>query len=242
LNFINKILGSSLRFLLPPQCLGCRTIIEDNQHVCSFCWKEIEFISDPMCKDCGFPFEVDAPDTCPNCKNDIGDLELIRSATVYEGLIKKLILRYKNASFHPLAPFFGHQLASTFLKHNIEGDVITCVPSSRKKMFLRGFNPAAQLAQAFHLNLEENPNKPLLILDLLLKVKETPSQMGLDRTTRKSNLEGAFALNPAYDISHKNIIIVDDVVTTGTTLITCAKILKAHGARKIKAVTVSRTK
>jgi ComF family protein len=178
--------------------------------------------------------------TCENCHDKKSPINKIRSCVLYEEIIQRLILKLKNGSWEPIAPFLADLIKKIILTEEFYPHIITCVPLSRLKMFSRGFNQGAIILNQLQKKLGKRFERVHYLPGLLLKIKNTPSQMRLPRGLRLENIQGSFAINPQYDVKGKDILIIDDVVTTGSTLKECAKILKNHGAKKVYAFTVAR--
>lgn len=207
-------------------------------------WQRLQFVAAPNCALCGAPFEHDAGLTlCAPCAAPRGferqlcgpgRLDRVRSALVYDALSAELILQLKYGDRHDLAPTLGGLMVPslTALEPPI-GAVLQPVPLHAKRLRDRRFNQAALLAQA----LSRRSGMPLR-LDLLKRTKATPQQRGLGFAGRRRNLSGAFTASP--QAKGKVIILVDDVLTSGATLLSAARALRKAGVRFVGAVTVAR--
>lgn len=160
----------------------------------------------------------------------------IYSCNYYTKELKKLILSFKNHKDF-LAGEILQELLIEGMKHwNIRGDVITYVPLTRKKEKLRGFNQCKYLGK----KLSEVYNIPLK--NLLYKDKRVKEQKKLTRIERQKNVERAFFVQDSEKVKNKRIILIDDVVTTGFTLLSCANELKKFGAKEVIILTVAQSK
>jgi len=196
---------------------------------CLGCGKEGKYI----CEKCDL-FISEAPDIFLG-----GDLVQVFSAWEYEGLVKKAILGIKYGHAYDII----NELVEKTLKIKEldfpENVVITFVPLFRKKEKERGFNQAEVIARKLGKELG------IKVFTLLEKIKDTKSQTKLDRQERLDNIRGAFRLRSgqAMSVGHRlpDILLVDDVWTSGATMRECAKVLKKAGAKNILGFTLART-
>jgi ComF family protein len=181
-----------------------------------------------MCERCGRPTPV-ATDRCRDCRDrDVGYV-CARSAAVYSGPAREALKAFKLLGERRTARSLAARMAAA--AHEIVGDQVTWVPSTRRGEAERGFVPAEALAR---------PLARLLGLPaarLLSKVRETRDQAGLSRVERRSNLGGAFAATGGVP---GRVILVDDVMTTGATLGACARALRDGGAERVVAAAFAR--
>jgi ComF family protein len=135
----------------------------------------------------------------------------------------------------------GKIMVAAFINHRIPlPDILIPVPLHKRKIRSRGFNQSELLADFLSENLAPGMALPV-IKDALKRKKSTLSQMKIKNyRERRENIRGAFTILKPEEIRRKNILLVDDVATTGATLLECARILKAAGARKISAIVIAR--
>lgn len=157
----------------------------------------------------------------------------------YEDVIRTGIHNFKYKGYKRSSDFFAEEMIKVIERdfENEAPDYVTCVPMTKKKKRLREYNQCEKLlthiAKAF--GYEKTPN-------ILIKTKETPSQVELSGKERLTNLKGAFKVNGKYNLAGKTILLCDDVMTTGITLDECSKTLKKAGAKKVICVTVATKK
>ena len=230
-----------LDWLLPPLCLCCQEPVGGNQTLCPACWKGIHFIAKPYCACCGAPFDVpvEAETLCGECLAFPPVYAKARSAMIYDDASKKLVLSFKhNDRLHPVPGLatWMQRAGSEFLE---QADLIAPVPLHRWRLWMRRYNQAALLA----LELGRLTNKAVGV-DVLLRVRATPIQGHMNREARQKNVAGAFRINPraANKVTGKNIVLVDDVLTTGATVNACASILNKAGAAKVVVLTLAKTR
>lgn len=242
---MRKLLKKLESIIFPNTCLSCHQIISEDGFFCQKHWSELKFISQPKCKICSQPFEYvvfDQELICPNCLKKKPAFDSLFTVFYYNDAIKKIIfdLKYHDQVF--LAKNLAKLLFNQNKKIASDVDFITFVPIHKKRLSSRKYNQSALLAKFFwQLCQKENP-KIRFIPDLLIKVKNTKSQTNLTKIQRQKNLNGAFIFNEKYNLLEgKNILIIDDVVTTGTTLEKCCNILKNKGkTQKIFALTLAK--
>ncbi len=238
--FIKRI----LEIFFPNHCLYCKDIISSNALFCSTCWLKLQFITQPKCKICSYPFETAGSYEslnliCPHCLTKPPSYDKVLTIFHYNQIIGKIIsdLKYRDQTF------ISKKLASflfTKFKLELENiDIATVVPLHKNKIRKRKFNQSALIAKNL---LKHFPQKKLL-LNLIKRSKDTKAQAFLRQKERRKNLKNAFILNENYQnlIKNQTILLIDDVMTTGTTLESCAKILKKHGAKKIIILTIAKT-
>jgi len=178
---------------------------------------------------------------CPNCRDNPPDFERAVSFGEYKEGLRGLIHLLKYESVTPASGPLGEMLAQaiTGLLHGYEGPfpVLVPVPLHNNKRNSRGFNQAELIARAAAKRL---PGKPAVVCDGLVRHRDTISQVGLSREERIENMRDAFRVKHAGSVNGRSVILVDDVMTTGTTLSECARVLKQAGAEKVCAATVAR--
>jgi ComF family protein len=155
----------------------------------------------------------------------------------YTDASKGLILRLKHADRHEGVGAFGKWLARAGAGFLADVDVVTAVPLHRLRLLARLYNQAALLALAL-AEEAQIPTDPMIIE----RVCRTPSQGGLSRRQRRHNVAGAFRVRPGWAprIEGQNVLVVDDVMTTGATVEACARTLKRAGAKDIYVLTLAR--
>ena len=239
---IQPAINFILDYLFPPVCLNCSERVMTQGSFCAKCWLEIDFVSKPYCKICGTLFNISHMENlfCSKCIRKNPDFDQARSIIKFNNRSKKLIHAFKYFDRYELAKIFAkliwYRYASDEIMSNI--DYIVPVPMNRFKRIFRKYNQAQILANEISHFL----NKPVLN-DLLIKLKWTKSQTFLSRKIRETNLIGSIKFNDKYlaKLHKKNILLVDDVMTTGATIQFCSKILKKAGVNKVNVITIAIT-
>lgn len=229
-----------LDFLFPKYCVNCKKF---GDYLCPDCFVRLSFDTKNICLTCGRPSYNGL--THPGCikKNSV---EGSFTALVYGQIVKKLIFQFKyEPHLTGLKSFLGDLFYESLVQYEEFEKVIekfgkelilVPIPLSSKKMRKRGYNQAEILAKELgkKFNLE--------VIDCLNRIKDTRSQVGLNKKERQENIKRAFKLKEKYSANFKNqrVILVDDVLTTGSTFSEAAKVLKHSGVRQVWAVALAK--
>ena len=239
-----KILLILLNIILPKKCICCGKTLKHG-YFCEDCYKnKLEFIREPYCKKCGSKIfvkniSIDKDKLiCLDCLRNTNYFDKSLSVFIYNKTIADTIYLFKMRNGFALSKFFYIFLNKKIKEFNDKIDYIIPVPMSIKKLRKRGYNHTILLIREF----EKNKNYKI-IYDLLDKHKPTADQKNLPYKLRLENVKNSFSVNKKYLdlVKNKNILIIDDVFTTGSTLNECAKTLKRKGATKVFTLTIAKT-
>lgn len=218
---------------LKTACMLCGVLHPDKHALCHLCQLLLVPLG-PACRQCATPL-LDIPEImlCGACIKAAPPLDEIQAPFRFEGAARSLLHAYKFKQQLHLAHTFANELLSVSPKALPQSTVFIPVPLHRTKLCLRGFNQAALLAKllAKHYNAAYSHQ-------LIRKVKSTPAQSALKFDERRHNLKNAFTVK-AY--TYQNIILVDDLITTGHTANEIAALLKQKGARTVSLWCVAKT-
>jgi ComF family protein len=227
--------------IFPPRCLGCAEILypQRGKLFCPICEEKIRFITGDICPTCGtiFPDSPAKSHLCGNCLENEPYFSCARAVFSYETIILDVIHQFKYGNNISV----GAMLASFMADFSFpdvdftDYSLIIPVPLHIKRLRQRGFNQSIILAHALAKKWQISVN-----FSLLRRKKFTLTQTGLHKAERKQNIKGAFEVSDKKNISGKNVILVDDVYTTGATINECAKTLIKAGAQKITVLTLAR--
>jgi len=232
--------------LFPSNCRICRSPLTNVSAlpVCGTCLQKIVPLEGILCSACGekLPgryFERDGGACCGLCHRVPPPFQKAVSYGAYDGALRELIHLFKYQHVRPSAPLLGrlldHAIAGMPLPERL---LVVPVPLSRARQRDRGFNQAEQIARNF---VHCRPRTGIQLSNsALVRTRETASQTGLTRHQRRSNLRGAFAVTHPEMVRERNILVVDDVMTTGTTASECARVLLRAGANQVFVATVAR--
>jgi ComF family protein len=222
-----------LDFALPPRCAVCGTIVGDLHSFCPDCWKKVEFLGNSGCFSCGLPLEGTEQETCARCLAQPPRIARTRAAVAYDDVSRSLAIRLKYGRKVAIARMMARYMAPLV---GVEGErVLVPVPLHRSRLWARGFNQSALVARELsrRLNLRTDPFA-------LRRLRRTPPLKGMSALQRRKTVAGAFRVPDKAAVAGKTVILVDDVLTTGSTAEACAKVLQRAGAARVELVSWAR--
>ena len=234
-----ELLHSAVSLLYPPGCTICRKSIRAGEYLCDQWETKAVRIVAPFCQKCSKPFEGSITNTfaCANCAHRTIYFDAAVAAYRGRGIVRQIIHEFKYGRQIYLRHLVGRWLNSALDDERLRQshfDVIVPVPLHPTRRRERGFNQASLLAELLSAQTSI-PAKPLLE-----RTRYTTTQTALDRSERMENLHNAFRLRKNADVRGLRVLLVDDVLTTGSTLNECARILKRAGAFSVHAATAAR--
>ena len=205
--------------------------------LCPDCWPAVRFLAEPLCPRCGSPLEQVQAEPCGHCQASHSPLQQTRAAMLYDDGSRDLVLHLKHADALAGVPVMARWLQRAGAEQLRPADFLVPVPLHWTRLFKRRYNQSAELARALG-RLSSVKALP----DALARTRRTPSQGGLSRQQRKANVRDAFAVKDRYRerINGANIVLIDDVITTGATLEACGDALLDAGAAQVTAVALAR--
>lgn len=225
-----RLLWVALDGLFPPDCGGCG---KTGVRWCADCRRQVRRPEEPLCPRCG-QSKVSSHAPCSFCAHTSPVAAAVRSWALFEGPVRQALHRIKYRRDLALADALMADVLPYFRSLGWrEVDALIPVPLSSQRLQQRGYNQAALLARPLALGAGV-PLWPRA----LQRVRETRSQVGLNRTERRKNVDGAFRAAP--QVRGRVVVVVDDVATSGATLDACARALLAAGARRVYGFTVAR--
>jgi ComF family protein len=224
-----RLAWTSLDWVYPPRCGGCGSI---GSRFCDHCLQETQIIQPPVCLICGQSLKNGG--TCRNCRQTPPGFVAMRSWALFSGPLRKALHRLKYKRDVALGDTLAQPLIRLLALTGWTIDFVTAVPSGVARRAERGYNQAALLARPIALS----QGMPLK-LEALCKSRETRSQVGLNALERLRNVENAFQANSGY-ARGKRILLVDDVATSGATVMACARVLTQAGAQQVFVLTLAR--
>ncbi len=217
-------LDGLLNFIFPPKCIFCNQIMDAGAelNICGECGKKITFLGDSFISATG----ESSPEGC----------DAAVSVCHYSGIVKHSLVKYK---FHNKPGYyrtFGRLMAKYIFKvtNSTKFDMIISVPLHRERELKRGYNQARLIAKAVAgLTGISECSK------LLVRIRNTDAQSLLDRKSRLVNVQAAFRVTNTEAVKGKSILLIDDILTTGTTVNECGRILKEAGAKTVIAAVIA---
>ena len=222
-----------LDFALPPRCAGCGTIVADVHSFCAECWRLIEFLGEGGCSSCGIPLQATDEGTCAVCLAKPPRIARTRAAVAYDELSRSLAIRLKYGRKVAIARTMARYMAP--LVGRDPDAVLVPVPLHRTRLWRRGFNQSALVARELSriLGIAADPLA-------MQRTRRTPPLKGMSPLQRRKTVAGAFKVRDRSVVSGRTVILVDDVLTTGSTADACARTLKRAGASRIELVSWAR--
>jgi ComF family protein len=232
------MLHAALDLALPRLCAACRAPVE-GQGLCPACWSKLSFISRPYCERLGIPFVYD-PGPGILSMEAIADppaYHRARAAVRFDEISRALVHALKYGDRLDLAPMMGRWLNYAGRELLAEADALVPVPLHWRRRWARRFNQSAMLAAA----ISSTSGLPIAA-EALKRVKPTAQQVGLSRSERAANVQGAFRVPPEGKaaVVGRRLVLVDDVLTSGATVEGCARALLRAGAANVDVLVFAR--
>lgn len=227
--------------LLPPRCHSCRGPLTngDSCQICADCGGQLVPVTSPLCSCCGIPFATEngSDHRCGGCLQNPPPFTAARAPFAYDGPLRDLIHRFK---YHhqvrlrrPLGQLMAHHLTETVAVWQPE--VIVPVPLHPRRLRDRGFNQAILLGTL----LSKTWQIPIA-RTALARTRWTVPQIELHHAEREANVRGAFAVTHPETVAGRRVLLLDDVLTTGSTVAECARVLRRAKAAEVLVIAVAR--
>ena len=231
--FLGRLARIALDFALPPRCAGCGIIVDDVHSFCPDCWKEVDFLGESGCSTCGIPLQATEQKTCGLCLARPPRIQRTRAAVAYGDLARSLAIRLKYGRKVAIARTMARYMAP--LVGEGEDRLLVPVPLHRTRLWGRGFNQSALVAGELSrcLGIEADHSA-------LARTRRTPALKGMSPLQRRKTVAGAFRVRDKRRVAGKTVILVDDVLTTGSTADACARTLKRAGAARVELISWAR--
>ena len=228
-----KLLDWCLGILYPQTCCFCGKVSE--KLICEACKDKVHYVREPRCKKCGKPIRYQEQEFCTDCGRKRFHYEAGRSVWVHTGAVPWSIYQFKYHNRRIFAKFYAEEMYRLYGKKLREWgiDVIVPVPLHPKKKRMRGYNQAEILAKELS-KLSGIPVESHMVK----RIRYTDPQKKLDNRERRKNLNEAFEVNNILQL-YSNVLIIDDIYTTGSTIDTIAKQLLEKCNKKSWFLTIS---
>lgn len=229
---LQRVITSLLRGALAPgSCLACGHVLRGADTLCAGCRQRLEKIPN-ACDYCAEPNPLPGP-VCPRCLRNPPRWQRMRIPFHYRGLVRDYLIRVKFDE----APHYAHTLTD-YGGHAFQGlaprpEVLLPVPLHRNRLLARGYNQAAEIAR-----LWSQATGIALDTTALYRTRATLNQSGLDASRRADNVRGAFGFEPRAEYRH--VAVVDDIVTTGSTVDEITRVLHRHGVEFVEIWALAR--
>lgn len=236
-----KLKNALIDLLFPPHCVACHSL---GPWLCTDCLNEIDTIHPPVCQSCGLPTKD--PQTvegstvvCQRCVKSPLQLDGLRGYAFHSGPLRQAIHQFKYEDLRSLAGPLGRLMSegwAALAPRDLAFDTIVPVPLHPTRQRKRGYNQAALLATEVGAHLE----RPV-VKDILVRTKATAPQVDLGAQERQANVRDAFRCT-GDGLAGKNVMLIDDVCTTGSTLEAACAALREAGAMSVWAYTLARAR
>ena len=235
------IVGALLDLAYPRRCGSCgQAVLGEDMQICWDCRASLQVITDPYCDRCGDPVEgmIGHAFVCSMCRRHEPGFCRARSAVRYRGGICDALQSFKYRGQVNLGEDLANLLLACVRTHyaGIKFDAIGCVPLYPVRERTRSYNQSRLLAERVGRMLRLDLTPPRTVR----RVRNTPSQTGLNSDERRDNVEAAFVVGQAEWLDGRTILLIDDVMTTGATVSACAGALREGGAAGVYVATVAR--
>jgi ComF family protein len=230
---VMKFSDNLMNIIFPRRCIACRDLLILGNHkwLCENCHGEFVFVKEKCeycCEKCGRPIENSGK--CAFCNTQNIYYDTGGCLYSYKAGVRDAFGRFKFRNRPDYAEFFAGEMAKNFFGNVSDYDYVTAVPMFPKKQKQRGYNQSEKLALTFSKVTGIKYNT------VLAKIKDTEPQRSLDKEHRQKNIKNAFAVT--QDVKGKNILLIDDVITTGNTVNECCRVLKKAGAERVDFYTL----
>ena len=269
--YLRRIYKIFFDAVFPSRCMICRVFFHHDRFVdsagieqtepatlsfdnvmgrflCRSCLLDFSEVGSPKCSVCGFMFKSRAGEdhVCGKCIGNPGRFRKARAYGLYDRSLRESIHRFKYHGKTYLADPLGFLLFSTFIRDwdPDDIDIIIPIPLHQGRLRRRGFNQTYQLIRKWPEwweNKKADPFPALIDQGMLFRKKNTGAQVGLGRKERIANIKGVFEVKNHSKIKGKNILLIDDVLTTGATANECVKVLLKNGAETVDVLTLAHT-
>jgi ComF family protein len=235
---LRSALGLLVDVALPQLCAICREPVE-GPGLCPACWSKLSFIAPPYCARLGIPFPFDGGPGLLSLEAiaDPPAYQRARAAVCYDDVAGKLVHALKYGDRLDLAPLMARWMANAGRELIAEADALVPVPLHWRRQWARRFNQSALLAELIAAD-----GRRLVAHGALKRVKATPQQVGLGKSERAQNVQGAFRVptEGKAEVAGRKLLLVDDVLTSGATVDACARALLRAGAASVDVLAFAR--
>ncbi len=223
-----KLGKEAVDLLFPMECAGCRRA---GGILCETCIPGLAKLTPPYCRICASPH---GQSPCRWCEEKAPAVDRVRAPFLMEGAVQQAIFSLKYRGIRAAAPALAQLLAVYLDSHTTPGEVIVPVPLHRRRLRARGYNQSELLAR----ELSKLTDLPWA-KGMLVRVKDAPPQVeAATRAQRRTNVEGSYEVTG--DVAGRRALLIDDVVTTGATMASCAAALKGAGAASVWGLALAR--
>lgn len=236
---LNTLTKTIIDTIYPPRCIACTEPTDMPHGLCPACWRETHFISGAACDRCGVPLmgETAAGDVCEGCRRHPPAWSRGRAAVLYAGKGRHVVLALKHGDRTDTVGPLARWMAAAGRDILAEADLIAPVPLHWRRLIRRRYNQSAELGRRIG-----RISGVRFAPDLLDRLRATVPQESMNSLERAENQSGAFGVGKRWcaALAGKRVVLIDDVLTSGATLSSCAETLRAAGAADVDVLVLAR--
>lgn len=232
INLLTRAREAVLDFALPARCPGCGTIVETLDGFCVDCWQQVEWLGQG-CASCGLPLEATDIETCGRCMTKPPRIARTRAAMAYGDIARGIVLKLKYSRKVALSRTMARYMAP--MLDAADDALLVPVPLHRARLWQRGFNQSTLVARQLAKTTGREARN-----DLLRRQRRTRPLKGMGASQRRREVARAFAVARPEAVAGREIVLVDDVLTTGSTAEACARTLLQAGAARVQLLCFAR--
>ena len=228
--WLRQLQNEVIDFFFPRECIGCGKV---GDFICVQCSKKLSRLNPPFCLRCGKP--ESSGTFCHECWGKSNSLDSIRSVFVFDGILREAVLSFKYRNLRAIANCLGEFMASYYKVNSLSGDILVPVPLNEKRIRDRGYNQSGLLAREISMSIGVPVSEKVI-----RRTRDCQPQARTKNVDeRRRNMENAFS-HIGDGVSGMDVVIIDDVCTSGATLEACAFALKSAGAKRVTGFTLAR--
>lgn len=239
INQLSAFFKKCLDFFYPPTCLVCLQKVEREGSLCLSCWPVLKEITHPFCTRCSVPLEIytEAEETCGNCLASSPLWGRVRAVYIYNAAVRKMVLRFKAHRNLATGLHLARLMHAPHIDFIKEHDLIIPVPLHWRRLVFRGFNQVAVMVKYIG-----KWTKIPIDLNVIKRKKHTSILAPFGAKERAKILENSFIVpaNKKAVLKGKSVLLVDDVMSSGSTIKACIKVLKQYGVKEVDVLVLSR--
>lgn len=231
-----RIIDFIIDCLFPRRCPVCHDIVDEmGELICEKCKGKLIYVKEPYCMKCGKPLSTSEKEYCIQCEGNERNFIEGRSVFIYDDVMRKSIYSFKYNGRQEYAKFYAKEIVRQLLPKIKEwkAEAIIPIPLHKSKLIKRGYNQADLIAKELS-NLTNIP----VYSNYLLRTRKTENQKNLTASERGKNLKNAFKIGQ-NNVKFKTTILIDDIYTTGATIMSATEVLSEYGVEKVYFITLS---